>query len=229
MNQTSGEKKKKTTKTTKTSSSKKTTKSTKPTKTTKPSSSKTTKPRSKKGGNFLGSVGNLVAPTGWGSFATAAGLLALGGLDSTYRRSSKKEKTGKVKIMKGGLTDCSSPNKSVRIGDFKTFKFSEVVNNKNYDNYNRFVVNYDNQFKDNMLVSVQKSNIVTEQLFPFFLQIIITFSDGTNYTYCATNSFYKDKSEAINDLSNKKVLYHLAKIALLKYKENTIRNTTKIK
>ena len=73
MNQTGDEKKKKTTK----PSTKKTT--------------KTTKSRSKKGGNFLGSVGDLVAPTGWGSFATAAGLLALGGLDSTYRRSSKKE------------------------------------------------------------------------------------------------------------------------------------------
>jgi len=127
MNQTGGEKKKKTTKTTKTSSSKKTTKSTKPS-SKKTSSSKTTKPRSKKGGNFLGSVGDLVAPTGWGSFTTAAGLLALGGLDSTYRKGSKKEKTGEVKKMKGG--DCGAmKNKSIlnTIASIKPGNYSNEI------------------------------------------------------------------------------------------------------
>ena len=143
MNQTGGEKKKKTTKTTKT------TKSTKPS-SKKTSSSKTTKPRSKKGGNFLGSVGNLVAPTGWGSFTTAAGLLALGGLDSTYRRSSKKEKTGEVKKMKGG--DCSGiKNNSVSniIAPELPGKYDEEIqiNGKWVFKSNKNLINENNNMK----------------------------------------------------------------------------------
>jgi hypothetical protein len=101
MNQTGGEKKKKTTKT---SSSKKTTKSTKPS-SKKTSSSKSTKTRSKKGGNFLGSVGELVAPNGWESFATMAGLFAIDRADAAFRRGTKKEKMKGGKNMKGGQCD----------------------------------------------------------------------------------------------------------------------------
>jgi len=95
MDQYGGEKKsKKTTKTTKTTKSTKD--STKP-KTKK--STKNTKTRSKaKGGNFLGSVGDLVAPNGWGPFATAAGLLALDRVDAALRRGTKEKK----EKMKGG-------------------------------------------------------------------------------------------------------------------------------
>ena len=52
---------------------------------------------SKKGGNFLGSVSELFVPTGWESFATAAGLLAIDRADAAFRRSrnsSKKQKGG---------------------------------------------------------------------------------------------------------------------------------------
>jgi hypothetical protein len=54
---------------------------------------------SKKGGNFLGAVGDLVAPTGWGPFATAAGLLALDRADAALRRG----KSTKSNAKKGGM------------------------------------------------------------------------------------------------------------------------------
>ena len=60
-------------------------------------SSKSSSSKSKKGGNFLGSVSELFVPTGWESFATAAGLLAIDRADAAFRRSrnsSKKQKGG---------------------------------------------------------------------------------------------------------------------------------------
>jgi hypothetical protein len=59
---------------------------------------KTKKPKSKtdiqskKGGNFLGSIEELVAPTGWGGFASAAALLAIDRADSALRRFNKDNK-----------------------------------------------------------------------------------------------------------------------------------------
>jgi len=53
----------------------------------------------KKGGNFLGTVGELVAPTGWETFATAAGLLALDRADAALRRGKSKKSSAK----KGGM------------------------------------------------------------------------------------------------------------------------------
>jgi hypothetical protein len=53
--------------------------------------------KTKKGGNFLGSVSELFIPTGWENFATAAGLLAIDRADAAFRRSrnsSKKQKGG---------------------------------------------------------------------------------------------------------------------------------------
>ena len=63
----------------------------------KSSSSKSSQSKSKKGGNFLGSASELFVPTGWESFATAAGLLAIDRADAAFRRSrnsSKKQKGG---------------------------------------------------------------------------------------------------------------------------------------
>ena len=63
----------------------------------KSSSSKSSSSKSKKGGNFLGSASELFVPTGWESFATAAGLLAIDRADAAFRRSrnsSKKQKGG---------------------------------------------------------------------------------------------------------------------------------------
>jgi len=66
---------------------------------------KTTKSKSssKKGGNFIGTVGDLVAPTGWGPFATAAGLLALDRADAALRRG-KSTKSSAKKGGSGGIT-----------------------------------------------------------------------------------------------------------------------------
>ena len=66
-------------------------------KSSKSSSSKSSSSKSKKGGNFLGSASDLFVPTGWESFATAAGLLAIDRADAAFRRSrnsSKKQKGG---------------------------------------------------------------------------------------------------------------------------------------
>ena len=63
----------------------------------KSKSSKSSSSKSKKGGNFLGTASELFVPTGWESFATAAGLLAIDRADAAFRRSrnsSKKQKGG---------------------------------------------------------------------------------------------------------------------------------------
>jgi hypothetical protein len=57
-----------------------------------------TKTSTKKGGNFLGAVGELVAPTGWEGFATAAGLLAIDRADAALRRGKSTKSSAK----KGG-------------------------------------------------------------------------------------------------------------------------------
>ena len=54
--------------------------------------SKSSKSKSKKGGNFLGSVSELFVPTGWETFATTAGLFALDRADAALRRG-KSEKS----------------------------------------------------------------------------------------------------------------------------------------
>jgi len=61
--------------------------------------SRSSSSKSKKGGNFLGSVSELFVPTGWESFATAAGLLAIDRVDAALRRKSEKSS---VKKMSGG-------------------------------------------------------------------------------------------------------------------------------
>ena len=63
----------------------------------KSKSSRSSSSKSKKGGNFLGSVSELFVPTGWESFATAAGLLAAERAAAAFRKgrnSSKKQKGG---------------------------------------------------------------------------------------------------------------------------------------
>jgi hypothetical protein len=57
--------------------------------------SKSSQSKSKKGGNFLGSVSELFVPTGWESFATTAGLLAVDRASAAFRRSQKSSKKQK--------------------------------------------------------------------------------------------------------------------------------------
>jgi len=83
----------------------------------KKSSGKKTK--TKKGGNFLGTVSELFAPAGWENFVTAAGLLALDRTDNYLRKSkdSKKQRGGVDDIpkmeeeMTGGARKRSSSRK----------------------------------------------------------------------------------------------------------------------
>jgi len=114
-------------KTKKTSDSKKkTTKTTKSAKTsdakkTKKSSTTTRSKSKAKGGNFLGTVGDLVAPTGWGPFATAAGLLALDRADAALRRGTKEKK----EKMKGGKKMIGGEMKCVREKEIYTSNGTE--------------------------------------------------------------------------------------------------------
>jgi hypothetical protein len=67
---------------------------------------------SKKGGNFLGSVGELVAPTGWESFVTTAGLFALDRADAVFRRGNGK--ANKADKKSGGGADGSASGGTMR-------------------------------------------------------------------------------------------------------------------
>lgn len=216
MNQTGDEKKKKTTK----PSTKKTT--------------KTTKSRSKKGGNFLGSVGDLVAPTGWGSFATAAGLLALDGLDSTYRRSSKKEKTGEVKKMKGGLCQQKKTGeiKQITIGSsngasgmlFNHYNGKNAIfkNKLNSEYYKEFINIYNwknNKNSQNIIIECNENG-------KFYFKVNIKCGDDIKTyhhlpplnTSSKSNDlkyFYDDFEEADRIAKNPDVQVVLIKLALL--------------
>lgn len=61
--------------------------------------------KTKKGGNFLGAVGDLVAPTGWGSFATAAVLVGMDQADSALRRKKSEKSSVKKGGMRGGTPE----------------------------------------------------------------------------------------------------------------------------
>jgi len=67
---------------------------------------------SKKGGNFLGSVGELVAPIGWESFVTTAGLFALDRADAAFRRGNGK--ANKADKKSGGGAGGSASGKTMR-------------------------------------------------------------------------------------------------------------------
>ena len=68
---------------------------------------------SKKGGNFLGSVGELVAPIGWESFVTTAGLFALDRADAAFRRGNGK--ANKADKKSGGRgADGSASGETIR-------------------------------------------------------------------------------------------------------------------
>jgi len=61
---------------------------------------KTTSGSKTKGGNFLGAVGELIAPTGWESFVTTAALVAIDRADAALRRGKEGKKI--MKKMSGG-------------------------------------------------------------------------------------------------------------------------------
>ena len=69
---------------------------------TKVTKTKNSKTKKHKGGNFLGVIEDLVAPSGWQTFATAAALLAIDRADAAYRRN-KTNKSDKKIITSGDV------------------------------------------------------------------------------------------------------------------------------
>jgi hypothetical protein len=61
---------------------------------------KTTSGSKTKGGNFLGAVGELIAPTGWESFVTTAALVGIDRADAALRRGKVYKEKSNAK--KGG-------------------------------------------------------------------------------------------------------------------------------
>jgi len=102
------------------------------TKSSTKTSSRTTKSKSssKKGGNFLGAVGDLVAPTGWGPFATAAGLLALDRADAALRRGKSEKSSEKSSAKKGGMRGGNDEKIKKLLSEYKEY-LSKI-------NYNKF-------------------------------------------------------------------------------------------
>ena len=77
--------------------------------------------KTKKGGNFLGSIGELVAPTGWESFVTTAGLFALDRADASFRRVKKEKKN----TMKGGHKSKAEKERMSRFRDIMGWRLVE--------------------------------------------------------------------------------------------------------
>jgi len=169
-------------------------------------SSKTTKTRSKaKGGNFLGAIGDLVAPTGWGPFASAAGLLALDRADAALRRKAKKVK------MNGG--ECESiplSNKTLFINNLKendanNLKETEILKNYNFNNP-KFISN-------NPQITI---NCLEQNKYQISLQI---FCDGESITYNFDRINYNSLQDAKEWLFNRQNQILLIGLALNSFYE----------
>jgi hypothetical protein len=223
MDQTGGKNKtKKSTKTTKTT---KTKKSSTAIKEKKPATKKTTKKTKthskKKGGNFLGTVGDLVAPTGWGPFATAAGLLALDRADAALRRGTKEKK----EKMKGGLKDNEEcrveSHVSIRQVSPIKFNFYNLFKkgNINFNNFNRNFHRNDVNFRyeENMLIWFIKTsdNLIILKIQGDFSRGIIY--NPSEFSHCMTNLKFNTLEEAIEYAKNEKNQKNLGKILVKEY------------
>ena len=210
---------------------KKTKKTKKTMKTTKDStkSKKSTKTRSKaKGGNFLGAVGDLVAPTGWGPFATAAGLLALDRADAALRRGTKekKEKMKGGKKMKGGLCDSQSgqiqqvtigpiTNKGTPSGDIYSYYDNNTINE--YKKLRQNYSNWANEIQNIVIKCNEKGNyyyevnIVCKGEVRTYKHLPPTGTSNRNKDQYFFNSF----EEAKKNTENPEVQIALIKLAIL--------------
>ena len=220
----------KATKSKKTSDAKKTTKTTKTTKTSdakKIKKSTTARSKSKaKGGNFLGAVGDLVAPTGWGPFATAAGLLALDRADAALRRGTKEKK----EKMKGGKCDRKSgeiPQVTIGPNNHKGNPTGNILSYYNLNNENKMknYTNTRNQYSD---WPDETHNIVIEcnDQGKYYYEVnIICDRDVKKYTHLppknkknqSNNSiyYYDTFEEAKKNALDPKTQIFLVKLALL--------------
>ena len=125
-------------------------------KTTK-SKTTTKKSSSKKGGNFLGAVGDLVAPTGWGPFATAAGLLALDRADAALRRGNSVKNSAKKGGMRGGFTIEHLQKIQKNFESKNSNDLSVYIS----ENYNKFLKLY-NLYLQNKETNNGKSDLLNE-------------------------------------------------------------------
>ena len=189
--------------------------STKAKKASTTSSRKTTKTRSKaKGGNFLGTVGDLVAPTGWGPFATAAGLLALDRADAALRRGTKEKKMKGGKKMTGG--ECKEITLSERTifinnpkeNDSQNLQSTETLKNYNFNNP-KYILN-----KNLSEISI---NCLQENEYKISIKI---FCNGDYKTYNFDKIVYTSLQDAKKWLSNRHNQLSLIGLALNYFHEN---------
>jgi hypothetical protein len=162
------------------------TKTSSETKTSKKPKSKTgIKP--KKGGNFLGSIGELVAPTGWDSFASAAALLAIDRTDAALRRFKKK--------MSGG-GETGQTRTKIFNQDMKKLKIEYDESDKKWKRKGEVVIdcsNYKLRYAENKRPDFSGCNfpslaIVIDSLSKFFdIPIIYEYKEGE---YFSGNVFY---------------------------------------
>jgi hypothetical protein len=187
-------------KTTKSKTNTKTTKSKSSSKTgTKTTKSKTTskKSSSKKGGNFLGAVGDLVAPTGWGPFATAAGLLALDRVDSALRRGKSEKSSAKKGGMRGGKASEQELNELIpaidiykrNLPDVKFMRFQAGLP-ADWE-YPEFFTVYENYFKErNSNMSELEHAKLQKQRYRIIKGILDTVKLYANYREPAQSQIY---------------------------------------
>jgi hypothetical protein len=175
----------------------------------KPAAKKPASKSKAKGGNFLGAVGDLVAPTGWGPFATAAGLFALDRADAALRRGTKEKK----EKMKGGV-ECRVNSHSKRANPIQ-FDFSNILSNTSENKRNKkffsnyYSVRYKLGFDDIMTIY-----FVNNPDNKIDLKIEATIN-GLPYSHCLKYNF-ESEEKAKNAIDNKMKL-NLGKLVLKEY------------
>jgi len=171
-------------------------------------SSKTTKTRSKaKGGNFLGAIGDLVAPTGWGPFASAAGLLALDRADAALRRRTKKEKMNGGNCEPIPLSEKTIFINNLKENDSNKLNETEILKNYNFNNPKFKLSNNNPQITINCL---------EQNKYQISLQI---FCDGEFITYNFDRINYNSLQDAKEWLFNRQNQILLIGLALNSFYE----------
>ena len=152
-------------------------------KTSKKTKSKTSI-KSKKGGHFLGSVGELVAPTGWGGFASAASLLAIDRAGAALMRFSKKMSGGRHGTTRKQMFDQRMKLLNI-IYDERDKKWKKnggvVIDVSEYGGGNPYFLDLNgNKKRDPEDSKFPSLAIVIDSLSKFF-KIPINYKDGTNF------------------------------------------------
>jgi len=151
--------------------------------------------KTKKGGNFLGTVGDLVAPTGWGSFATAAALVGIDRVDAALRRGKSTKSSAKKGGMMGGFSLRDLENIQQKI--IKLDSDSEDIT----DDYQDFLIKYkqyvENKIKGNFIPDGSKSRwSIFSEMTQILLKIILKID---NRKQTNTGNQLKKDIEKIKD------------------------------